>query len=571
MPRRVRAAINRSARDRMQRFDFPSEMIPQEVGSTEFMLRTGPGNVGGLSVIFREAFFSPRNIGEDKMTQRDNPSSVASHFLKPRRVALLASVAAVSIAALISGADLYRPGPLAWISPAAAAETMAQPSSFADLVARVKPAVISVRVRLNGSGQISSFNRSEENAMPFRQGSPLDRFLRRFGLPNDSQQTPRNLAGQGSGFFISADGYAVTNNHVVEHAKTVEVVTDDGKILPAKVIGTDPRTDLALIKVDGSDFPFVKFADHEPRIGDWVIAVGNPFGLGGTVTAGVVSARGRDIGSGPYDDYLQIDAPMNKGNSGGPSFDINGNVIGVNTAIFSPSGGSVGIGFDIPSDTVKTVIAQLKDYGHVTRGWMGVQIQAVTPDIADSLGLKTAEGAIVDEPQRDSPAAKAGIVAGDVITTLDGAALKDSHSLARKIGAMAPGTPVKLGVLHNGSEKNVTLTLGTLPDERQANAGSRDPSENGMPRLGLTLAPAGEVGAGNQGVAVTAVDPSGPAAERGMESGDIILDVAGKAVSNPSDVTKEIADLHKAGKHTVLMRVKSGNATKFVAIPFGDA
>ena len=310
--------------------------------------------------------------------------------------------------------------------------------------------------------------------------------------------------------------------------------------------------------MDGNDFPFVKFADRDPRIGDWVIAVGNPFGLGGTVTAGVVSARGRDIGSGPYDDFIQIDAPVNKGNSGGPTFDVSGNVIGVNTAIFSPSGGSVGIGFDIPADTVKTVVAQLKDTGHVTRGWMGVQIQAVTADIADSLGLKKAEGALVSEPQVDSPAAKAGIMSGDVITTLDGNAVKDSHMLARKIGSMAPGTSVKLGVLHNGSEKTVTLTLGTLPDERQANAAPQG-SEKGTPRLGLTLAPANAVGAGNQGVAVTAVDPNGPAAERGMQSGDVILDVAGKAVSNPADVTKEIANLHKAGKRTVLMRVKSSN------------
>jgi serine protease Do len=505
------------------------------------------------------------------MTQHHNRTSLRS--LRPRRATLLASVAGVGIAALVAGTSLYQPSPFDLISPAAAAETIGQPSGFADLVSRVKPAVISVRVRLNDSAQGSSFNQNNDNVMPFRQGSPLDRFFQQFGfqnLPNGTQQMPRNLAGEGSGFFISADGYAVTNNHVVEHAKTVQVVTDDSKILTAKVIGTDPKTDLALIKVDGNNFPFVKFADHDPRIGDWVIAVGNPFGLGGTVTAGVVSARGRDIGSGPYDDYIQIDAPMNKGNSGGPSFDVNGNVIGVNTAIFSPSGGSVGIGFDIPADTVKTVVAQLKDSGHVTRGWMGVQIQAVTADIADSLGLKKAEGALVSEPQLDSPAAKAGITSGDVITTLDGTDVKDSRMLARKIGAMTPGTSVKLGVLHNGSEKAVTLTLGTLPDERQANA-SPQRSDSATPRLGLTLAPANAVDAGNQGVAVTAVDPNGPAAERGMQSGDVILDVAGKVVSNPVDITKELADLSKAGKHTVLMRVRSGKETKFVAIPFGNA
>jgi serine protease Do len=407
--------------------------------------------------------------------------------------------------------------------------------------------------------------------MPFQ--APLDRFFRQFGLPNGNQQMPRNVAGEGSGFFISADGYAVTNNHVVEHAKSVQVVTDDGKILTAKVVGTDPKTDLALIKVDGNDLPFVKFADHDPRIGDWVIAVGNPFGLGGTVTAGVVSARDRDrdIGSGPYDDFIQIDAPMNRGNSGGPTFDTNGNVIGVNTAIFSPSGGSVGIEFDIPAGVAKSVVAQLRDTGHVTRGWMGLQIQTVTADIADGLGLKKAEGALVSEPQADSPAAKAGIMSGDVITMLDGNPVKDSRTLARKISSMAPGSSIKLGVLHNGSEKTVTLTLGTLPDERQANAAPQGSSGTGTPRLGLTLAPANAVGAGNQGVAVTAVDPSGPSADHGMQSGDVILDVGGKAVSSPADVSKEIADLDKAGKRTVLMRVKSNNGIKFVAIPFGNA
>ena len=391
------------------------------------------------------------------------------------------------------------------------------------------------------------------------------------GTPRGMTPRSRPVSAEGSGFFISADGYAVTNNHVVDHAKTVQVVTDDGRTLNAKVIGTDAKTDLALIKVEGNDFPFVRFSDRDPRIGDWVIAVGNPFGLGGTVTAGVVSARGRDIGAGPYDDFIQIDAPVNKGNSGGPTFDVSGNVIGVNTAIFSPSGGSVGIGFDIPADTVKTVVAQLKDHGHVTRGWIGVQIQPVNADIADSLGLKTAEGALVSEPQNDSPAAKAGIMARDVITSIDGNPVKDAHALARKIGTMAPGTSVKLGLMRDGSEKTVTLTLGTLPDERQANAAApQGGPEKGTPKLGLTLAPASAVG-GNQGVAITAVDPNGPAAERGMKSGDVILDVAGKTVSNPSDVTKEIADLHKAGKKTVLMRVKSGNATRFVAVPFGNA
>jgi serine protease Do len=420
--------------------------------------------------------------------------------------------------------------------------------------------------------QTSSLNR-DDDAWPFREKSPLDGFLRQFGfenMPNGMPQMP-NMAAEGSGFFISADGYAVTNNHVVNNAKTVQVVTDDGRTLSAKVVGSDPRTDLAVIKVDGHSFPFVKFSDREPRIGDWVIAVGNPFGLGGSVTAGVVSARGRDIGSGPYNDFIQIDAPINKGNSGGPAFDVNGDVIGVNTAIFSPSGGSVGIGFDIPADTAKMVVAQLKDHGDVTRGWMGVRIQAVTPEIADSVGLKKAEGAIVDEPEAGSPAAKAGIVAGDIITAVDGTDIKNSRDLARRIASTAPGTSVKLAVLHNGENKSVSLTLGQLPEQRQASAGEHSMTGNGTPRLGLILAPAGDVaGAGDRGVAVTGVDPEGPAAEHGVKEGDVILDVAGKTVSSPADVSRQIADERKEGKHAVLMRMKTADGTRFVAIPFGN-
>ena len=299
----------------------------------------------------------------------------------------------------------------------------------------------------------------------------------------------RAVTGEGSGFFISADGYAVTNNHVVDHAKTVQVTTDDGAVYKAKVVGTDAKTDLALIKVESDkSFPFVTFADRDPRVGDWVVAVGNPFGLGGTVTAGIVSARGRDIGSGPYDDYIQIDAPINKGNSGGPAFNMDGNVIGVNTAIFSPSGGSVGIGFDIPADTARTVVAQLKEHGFVDRAWLGVQIQPVTAEIADSLGLKKAEGAIVAEPQADSPALKAGIAAGDVITAMNGAAIKDSRDLARKVGTMAPGTSVKLTVARKGEVKTIDLTLGKMPNQQQAKADT-DTSTEGSPRLGLSLAP----------------------------------------------------------------------------------
>src|SRR5262249_10140938 len=283
-----------------------------------------------------------------------------------------------TILGLSAGAYFVAPA-LSGNFPGAYAQNLSQqaqrvpaPVGFADIVEKVKPAVISVRVRVEQQRPQASADNS-----PFPQGSEMDQFFRRFGSPdgNGNPSTPRGrggyTTGQGSGFFISPDGFAVTNNHVVDKASTVQVTTDDGKIFNAKVVGVDPRTDLELIKVQGSSFPYVRLSVHQPRIGDWVIAVGNPFGLGGTVTAGIVSARGRDIGNGPYDDFIQIDAPVNKGNSGGPTFDTEGNVIGVNTAIFSPSGGSVGIAFSIPATTVKQVVAQLKDKGSVSPGWIG--------------------------------------------------------------------------------------------------------------------------------------------------------------------------------------------------------
>jgi serine protease Do len=303
-----------------------------------------------------------------------------------------------------------------------------------------------------------------------------------------------------------------------------------------------------------------------------VIAVGNPFGLGGTVTAGIVSARGRDIGASAYDDFIQIDAPVNKGNSGGPTFDVEGNVIGVNTAIFSPSGGSVGIAFAIPANTVKSVISQLKEHGMVTRGWIGVQIQPVTKDIAEGLNLKKAEGALVAEPQSNSPAEKAGIKAGDVIASVNGEPVKDARDLAKKIGAMSPGAKVDLGIVRDGSERKMSLTLGTLPKSTEAKVSTPSQDTDGgvdLGKLGLTLAPAGRVaGAGDQGVVVTGVDSTGVAAEHGFSTGDVILEVAGKSVSTPADVRDEIASVRKQGKGAVLMRVKkSGSTTGFVALP----
>src|SRR6195256_2720202 len=396
-------------------------------------------------------------------------------LLSPRHLGLLAGVAGLGVVGFLAVPEVAPSFKLPTLSSSVAyAQNVQRPVGFADIVEQVKPAVISVRVKMDGGPRLMGFDAvPTPRAAP---GSPMDRFFRRSpdsgvpnipGVPDDPRrQAPgRNLVtGQGSGFFISADGYAVTNNHVVDKAETVEVGTDDGKTYSAKVIGTDPRTDVALIKVDGrDDFPHVRFADKPPRIGDWVLAVGNPFGLGGTVTAGIVSARGRDIGAGPYDDFIQIDAPVNKGNSGGPTFDLDGNVIGVNTAIFSPSGGSVGIAFAIPASTVKSVVAQLRDKGNVSRGWIGVQIQPVTGEIAENLGLKAAEGALVSDPQANGPAARAGILAGDVITAVNGHSIKDSRELALQIGGMAPGSAVQLTVWRKGAEKTISLRLGELP------------------------------------------------------------------------------------------------------------
>jgi serine protease Do len=526
------------------------------------------------------------------MTDRPTDLSSLPSYQAPRRslfsarkFALMASVVA-GLGVAVYGLGSSQ-GPVdIFTSPAHAqvnneVRKVAQPVGFADIVEHVKPSVISVKVNINE--KVSSKDDNNDDS-PFQPGSPMERFFRRFGgpdgLPPGMRGGPRGgrgaVTGQGSGFFISADGYAVTNNHVVDGADKVEVTTDDGKTFKAKVIGTDARTDLALIKVEGaSDVPFTKLSDGKPRIGDWVLAVGNPFGLGGTVTAGIVSASGRDIGNGPYDDFIQIDAPVNKGNSGGPAFNTEGEVIGVNTAIYSPSGGSVGIAFSIPASTVKSVVAQLKDKGTVSRGWIGVQIQPVTADIADSLGLKKAEGALVAEPQANGPAAKAGIESGDVITAVNGESVKDARELARTIGGLAPGNSVKLNVLHKGTDKVVNLTLGQLPNTAEAKADTDNDDNKGsptrgtdVPKLGMTVAPANSVaGAGKDGVVVTEVDPKSAAADRGFKEGDVILEVAGKTVANAGDVREAINAARADNKNSVLMRIKSGGSSRFVAVP----
>src|SRR5271166_1736575 len=339
------------------------------------------------------------------------------------RVALLGAVAAAALTGALAN-SFVSPQPAIAETPAQPVTTLApaaSPVSFADIVDRVRDAVVSVKVKITETTDASDSEGDDNDAVPmphFAPGDPLERFFKRFGeqgLPHQfGQARPHTAQAQGSGFTISSDGYVVTNNHVVEKATDVTLTTDEGKTLHAKVVGTDKKTDLALLKItDPGSYPHVNFASATPRVGDWVIAVGNPFGLGGTVTAGIVSARGRDIGSGPYDDFLQIDAPVNHGNSGGPTFNANGEVVGVNTAIFSPSGGSVGIGFAIASDVAKNVLQSLMEEGKVERGWIGVQIQAVSQDIADSLGLKSASGALVADVEKNSPAESSGVKSGD--------------------------------------------------------------------------------------------------------------------------------------------------------------
>ena len=485
----------------------------------------------------------------------------------------MGAVAAAALGGVALEEGLLSSGPA--VAQSSPARPSAGPASFADVVDKVKTSVVSVKVKVaDGADQDSE---SEAQPMPhFPPGSPFDRFFKQFGMPEDHEgMGPRrpqhhSSMAQGSGFFISADGYIVTNNHVVDHATEVTVTTSEGKTLDAKVIGTDPKTDLALLKVkDSGTYPFVSFSSGSPRVGDWVIAVGNPFGLGGTVTAGIVSARGRDIGSGPYDDFLQIDAPVNHGNSGGPTFNTEGEVVGVNTAIFSPSGGSVGIGFAIASDVVKTVIGQLKENGVVARGWLGVEIQPVTPEIAESLGAKTASGALVAKETQNSPAAAAGVKVGDVITAVNGDAVADPKELARRIAALGPKKEAQLSVLRNGAAQTIAVTLGAMPTDKPQQAKLETPAapepDSQLAKLGMTLKKARE---GEDGVRVTAVEPDSPAADRGIQPGDVILDASGKAVASPSDIALAFVAAKTEGRKAVLLRVKSSeDQVRFVAMP----
>ena len=524
----------------------------------------------------------------------------AGGFLVRRRKPLAASALALALAGAL-GAQV-----LTSSSIPATAQTAIQPQagpalpSFADVVDRVKPAVVSVRVKGVAGDEMAGIPGgpggpgapgAPGGGMPqipgldqLPDGHPLKKFFKDFGQrgspggPGPKKGAPRGTS-QGSGFFISDDGYVVTNNHVVQGAKEVELAADDDTTFKAKVVGTDARTDLALLKVDGDrkDYKYVKFAaggSAGPRVGDWVVAVGNPFGLGGTVTAGIVSARGRDIGAGPYDDFLQIDAAVNKGNSGGPTFNLRGEVVGVNTAIYSPSGGNVGIAFSIPSDVATSIIEKLKNGGKIARGYIGVQIQPVTEEIAESIGLKKAAGALVAEAQKGTPGEKAGLKSGDTILKVDGQEIENARELSRKIASMDPGKPVTLTIWRDGREETKELKLGTLPDEPKQAALTPDEDksaepESGKVKLGIEVAPASKLGgAGDQGLVVTEVEDDGAASGK-LEQGDVILRVSGKQVSSVSDVTSQLDDAQKNGRKSVLLLVKRNDQTRFVAIEIG--
>ena len=491
-------------------------------------------------------------------------SLLRSPLLSGARRPLLASAAVFAlVAAGAVGEAVLSPPHLAKAANLSATAPELTLPSFAPLIARVKPAVVSVRVKIvhDGAADASAFG----NLPP-----EIQKFLKQFGDQNGAPISPRSVVvGEGSGFFISRDGYIVTNYHVVQDSKAVTITTDNGKVLDAKVVGTDPKTDVALLKVEQpGDYPFVTFSNTTPQIGDWVVAIGNPYGLGGTVTGGIISAKGRDIGDGPYDRFLQIDAPINKGNSGGPAFDEQGQVVGVNTAIYSPSGGSVGIGFAIPASTVQRVVDALEHGGVVQRGYLGVEIQPVGADIAEALGLKRAEGAIVDKAMPGTPAAEAGLKAGDVITQVNGKEVKDAGDLTREIGSMKPGEQIKLTYLRNGAEQNAEVTLAPQKNENvasnQQSNGAQAPSD-----FGLELAPAQQ---GQHGVQVVNVDPDGEAAQKGLTPGDVILDVNGKAVATPRDVKSSITQAKEQGKKGVLMRVQSASGSDvYVAFAFPKA
>ncbi|MCF8004651.1 MAG: Do family serine endopeptidase [Chromatiaceae bacterium] len=450
------------------------------------------------------------------------------------------------------------------------------PTSFADVVERVTPAVVNVTVAQESQQTLSL----PDGQMP-DEGSPLYEFFKRFGgldqMPTPMPM-PRQREGEGSGFIIDAEGHIVTNNHVVDGASRIEVTLNDGEKYEARVIGRDAKTDLALIKIDTTDaLPHVRFGDSRgARVGDWVLAVGNPFGLGGSVNAGIISARGRDINSGPYDDYIQIDAPINRGNSGGPLFDARGVVIGVNTAIFSPSGGNIGIGFAIPAETAAEVIADLQTKGRVDRGWLGVQIQPVTEEIAASLGLPETRGVLVADVISGTPAEAAGISSGDVILEAAGERMEEYRDLTKLIAGIDAGEKINLVLFRSGQTLTLPVTIGEMPSEDMAQAASGNEPAGDEPRIGLYLAPLTPelraergLAADASGVLVAQVAPGSPAQMAGIKAGSLISMVGQQPVTQPSQVVEAVKQAAAAERPSVLLRVEQDGEQRFVAVPIG--
>jgi serine protease Do len=484
------------------------------------------------------------------------------------------------------------PSATAQVQPAAQIQVpaVANQASFADLVEAVKPAVVSIIVESDGGENTFRRGGNGGGGREFNFEFPdlpddhpfkdfFEQFGDQFGQPERPGEPPldrrgpaRRLMATGSGFAISADGYIVTNNHVVQDATKVTVVFEDGDERVATIVGTDERTDLAVVKIDGvTDLPFVTLAEDEIRVGDWVVAVGNPFGLGGTVTAGIVSARGRDIAGSAYGDFLQIDAAVNTGNSGGPAFNLEGEVVGVNTAIFSPNGGSVGIAFAIPANVVKQVTSQLIEHGTVTRGFLGVGIQDVSRDIADSVGLDSARGALVTEPSEGGPAEKAGVKSGDVIVAVDGDDIDDALDLSRTIASKDPGTAVELTLWRDGAEQKVSVTLDTLSEEAAPTAPEQpvQPDEPAAPApssVGITVVP----NAGGEGLLIQDVDPSSIAADKGFVVGDTILTVDNKPVATAEEFEAAIAGVKDSGRGTALIKAQRDGNTRFIGLPLSD-
>jgi serine protease Do len=458
-------------------------------------------------------------------------------FFNRRSPALMAGVLAL---ALGTTALTAIPG-TAQQAPAVAGVALPRTAGpdFADMAARVGPSVVRVM--------------TTERTGP-RQDAP-----RRFG-PRPAPEQGERRGGQGSGFVIHADGFIVTNAHVVGENAEVRVELADGREVAARVVGRDTATDIALIKVDaGAPLAALSFGDSDrTRVGEWVMAMGNPFGLGGTVTAGIVSARGRQIGAGPYDDFIQTDASINPGNSGGPLFNAAGEVVGVNTAIFSPSGGNIGIGFAVPSKMVQSVVAQLREHGAVSRGWLGVSLQPLDRDLAAAMRVADAKGALVNGVEPDSPAAKAGLRAGDVITAIDGRRVENPRDLAAGVADVAPGRSATLAVLRDGATIEQRVEIGANP----ANRAAGKPGEPAQPALGLGLAPRPQ-----GGVAITRVEPGSVAAERGLREGDVVLRADGREASQPRDVSEAVSAARGAGRPSIALQVERDGARRFVAIP----